>query len=254
MTRAKPEVVKRRKGVVEWGTRESLFSTESGAYGSTQGQYSSMTAIQLKPAFPPNLDAPLVVDLDGTLLRTDMLLESMFLLLRQKPGLLFLLPLWLLYGKASFKQQIAAQVQIDFAGLPYNEELCVWLRDEKARGRHVALVSASDQSIVDGVASHVGFFDFAQGSDGRCNLRGANKLAFIESLYGNAFVYAGDSAVDQVIWQKAQACVLVGDVAHLKRLVGAEKDIERVFPYPARNRLHLWLKAARACINRLKTL
>ena len=78
---------------------------------------------------------PLVVDLDGTLLRTDLLLESGLRLIKQKPWLVLCMPLWLLRGRAYLKREIFQRVQMDVPRLPpANEKLLAWLKDEKASG------------------------------------------------------------------------------------------------------------------------
>jgi hypothetical protein len=46
------------------------------------------------------------VDLDGTLVKTDLLLESIIALLKRGPWCLFILPFWLMKGLAYFKRQI----------------------------------------------------------------------------------------------------------------------------------------------------
>ena len=73
---------------------------------------------------------PLYVDVDGTLLRTDLLLESIFALLRKNPLFLLRLPLWLLKGKAALKFEVASRVHIDPASLPYREDLLEFLKAE----------------------------------------------------------------------------------------------------------------------------
>ena len=78
---------------------------------------------------------PLCVDLDGTLIRSDLLVESFFLLLKHRPLCLFLVPLWLWRGKAVLKYEIARRVQPDYALLPYDTAFLDWLRAEHARGR-----------------------------------------------------------------------------------------------------------------------
>ena len=77
---------------------------------------------------------PLCVDLDGTLIHGDLLLEAVFVLLRQNALYLFLLPLWLWKGKAYLKEQVALRVQLDPATLPYREDVIEFLRAERADG------------------------------------------------------------------------------------------------------------------------
>ncbi|MCY4270199.1 MAG: hypothetical protein OXE80_08520, partial [Gammaproteobacteria bacterium] len=90
-------------------------------------------------------DSHLFVDLDGTLIRTDLLFESALRLVRRNPLYLLAIPFWLLRGRAWLKQQLARRVILDPAGLPYNAEVLSWLREERARGRGMTLITASNQ-------------------------------------------------------------------------------------------------------------
>jgi beta-phosphoglucomutase-like phosphatase (HAD superfamily) len=87
---------------------------------------------------------PLVIDLDGTLIKTDLLIESFLLLLRKNFLYLFLAPIWLLRGKAYFKAEIAGRVDIDVKLLPYNQEFLAYLREQRANGRELWLATASN--------------------------------------------------------------------------------------------------------------
>src|SRR3954471_21440657 len=82
---------------------------------------------------------PLCVDLDGTLVGTDTLWESVVALLRRRPWLVLWTPFWLLGGRASFKRKVAAQISLDPAALPYREALVDALRATKKAGRRVVL-------------------------------------------------------------------------------------------------------------------
>ena len=91
-------------------------------------------------------DQPILcVDLDGSLIRTDLLHESTLLLAKQHPLGLLALPGWLAQGKAAMKTRIAERVAPDPALLPYNAEVLAWLREQRAQGRRLALCTASDQ-------------------------------------------------------------------------------------------------------------
>ena len=72
---------------------------------------------------PSPAPPPLVVDLDGTLVKTDLLIETVFSLLKKQPLCLFLLPVWMMHGKACFKQEVARRVSLDIASLPFRSEL-----------------------------------------------------------------------------------------------------------------------------------
>ena len=118
---------------------------------------------------------PLVIDLDGTLLLTDMLHESSLQLVRDAPWKALALPVWLAGGKAALKRRIAQQVEVPVAHLPYNQPLVTWLREQRATGRRVVLCTASDQALADAIAAHLGCFDAVMASDGATNLAGPAK-------------------------------------------------------------------------------
>jgi len=103
-------------------------------------------------------DLPLCVDLDGTLIRSDLLIESALALLRRNPLYLLQFGVWLLRGKARLKREIAQRTSIDVAALPYEPRVLDWLRSETG-GRVRVLCTASDHKFADAVAAHVGGFD-----------------------------------------------------------------------------------------------
>lgn len=153
---------------------------------------------------------PLFVDLDGTLLKTDVLMESTLALLRRNPLYLFLLPFWLLRGRAWLKFELAQRVEIDCTLLPFNPELLGYLVEQQRNGRPLTLISASNEKPVQAIAAHLALFDTVIGSDPHRNLRGAAKLARIQQLCEDGpFAYAGNSAVDLPIWSEAEQILLV---------------------------------------------
>ena len=129
--------------------------------------------------------SPLCVDLDGTLIRTDLLWESLLALLKQSPLSVFQLPFWLLKGKASFKHEIARGVTLDASALPYDQALVEFLSNERRAGRELVLATASHESFARAVAAHLGLFDERVfGSDASTNLKGARKVALLVERYG----------------------------------------------------------------------
>ena len=106
-------------------------------------------------AAPEAQRVPLCVDLDGTLIHSDSLLESALLLLKKNPFVVFAFALWLLRGRAALKAEIARRVNLNPAALPYNRELLGWLRAERASGRSLWLVTAANTSMADAIATHV---------------------------------------------------------------------------------------------------
>lgn len=187
---------------------------------------------------------PLCVDLDGTLLRSDLLVESALSLLRGNPLYFFRFAGWLLRGKANLKRQIATRANLDVSSLPYETRVLEWIRGE-AGGRRRVLCSASDQKLVDAVAAHVGGFDEAIGSDGERNLSGANKGETLSLRYGErGFDYVGNAAADLHVWKRARKAILVNAPASLIRRAQREYEVERVFENE-RGTWRLWLKELR---------
>lgn len=164
-------------------------------------------------------DIPLCVDLDGTLIRSDLLLESFCALLKQQYRSVALIPLWLLKGKAHLKQQIADRVRLDVTVLPYREEFVDYLRTQRSQGRRLILVTASNERYAREIADHLGLFDEVLASDAEVNLSGKKKSELLRSRFGDTgFDYAGNERIDLEIWRYARRAILVGskpDVAVL---------------------------------------
>jgi phosphoserine phosphatase len=174
---------------------------------------------------------PLCVDLDGTLLNTDMLWESLKDVARKRPWCLLLFPVWLLQGRAHLKQQVAARANVDAARLPFHHGLLEFLRREKARGRTLILATASDEQIAKHIAAHFGLFDEVLASDGRHNLRGSAKAALLTERYGaQGFDYAGNSPVDLQVWAVARGAIVVNGPAGLVERARQVASVVEVFP------------------------
>jgi apolipoprotein N-acyltransferase len=162
------------------------------------------------PDTPRESQVPLCVDLDGTLIRTDLLWEALAQLLRRNPFQLFPVLVWWMRGRAFLKQQLARRVSIDPALLPYHESFLAFLREQKNAGRQLVLATASDRDMVLPVASHVGLFDEVLASNGQTNLRGRNKLKVLVEKFGErGFDYAGNSSADLAVWRGARLAIVV---------------------------------------------
>ena len=194
---------------------------------------------------------PLCVDCDGSLIRTDLLHENVFALLKARWFMLLWLPFWLLQGKATLKRKLAEHAQVDAATLPYNEALVAWLRQEKARGRKIVLATASDVSLANRVAAHLGVFDEVMASDGGVNLAGAEKARQLSARYGErGFDYVGNSEADMAVWRQAHGAVVAGSSHGMKDRAAGVAKLLQVFQTPRAElrdylkalRLHQWLK------------
>ena len=188
---------------------------------------------------------PLVIDLDGTLLRTDLLHEATFNLVGHEPSLLWRLPLWLTEGKAQLKHRIAQRVELDVATLPYDAELLAWIRAERATGRRIVLCSASDAKFVHQIAEHLGLFDEVMASDGVTNLSSHGKAdALVRRFGASGFDYAGNSHADVPVWRQARQAVPVATSAAVRRAASHGATVEREF-VRAPVGVRVWLRALR---------
>jgi 4-hydroxybenzoate polyprenyltransferase len=187
---------------------------------------------------------PLCIDLDGTLIRSDMLVESALQLLRANPLYLFRFAAWLLRGKAHLKQEIARRTTLDVTALPYEQRLLGWLH-ENAGVRRRVLCTASDRKFADAVAAHVGGFEEVLASDGEHNLSGRNKARALCERFGErGFDYAGNEARDLHVWSCARRAIVVNASGALALRAGSVCEVERVFERHG-SRLRDWLRALR---------
>ena len=194
---------------------------------------------------------PLVVDLDGTLIRTDMLHESAVQVLHDNPFAAWRILNCLWRGKAVLKRYLADRTDINPSSLPYNQDLLDWLKQQRSQGRKLILCSASDFSLASAIAEYLGVFDEVMASDGTTNLAGKHKAKVLTQRFGHAgFDYAGNARADLAVWQHARRAVVVNASASLARKAGGYCQVERVFPSPASGftawsrvlRMHQWLK------------
>ncbi len=163
-----------------------------------------------------HLSLPLCVDLDETLIHTDVLVLGLKQLVLTKSWLLPWFLVWLCIKRAAAKAWLAKEFELDVATFPYRGELLDYLKTQKASGRKLYLVSAADERIVKHVASTLGLFDAAYGSNGIHNLKGRNKAKFIREHIARGFVYAGDSFADLQVWKMASGAILCGKAQMFK--------------------------------------
>ena len=194
-------------------------------------------------------ELPLCVDLDGTLVRSDTLVDSALALARQSPLDLLKIPGWLRGGKAALKRHLTQAVELDVVHLPYNRELLRYLEEQHAEGRMLFLATAADRALADRVARHVGLFSGVLASDGEHNLAGKNKLAAFQERFPEGFCYIGNASPDLPLLGACAAQgaeVLVANptrglsaALRAAKIVPTRSFIERASP------LRAWLKAIR---------
>jgi 4-hydroxybenzoate polyprenyltransferase len=173
----------------------------------------------------------LCVDLDNSLVATDLLWESLLGAVKLSPIVLLLIPFWLLRGRAYLKERLAERADLRPDLLPYRKEVIRYLSEEREAGRSIWLVTACDHWLAKRVSSHLGIFDQVVSSDGRRNLKGPAKAAFLEERFGHAgFSYLGDSRSDVAVWEKAASALVVSGSEALVRQAALVTDLEKHFP------------------------
>ncbi|HEU0083177.1 MAG TPA: UbiA family prenyltransferase [Bradyrhizobium sp.] len=188
---------------------------------------------------------PLVVDLDGTLLKVDTLYELFVHGLFNKPVETLRSLLALRQGIAAFKRRLSGVVALDIASLPVREELLTYLEHEAAAGREIHLVTAADHSVAASIKGRFPVLQSVQGTDENGNLKGPAKARHLAERFPDGFVYAGDSWADLPVWQGASGAIVVSASPALRDAVRtAGTPVEQAFDkWPRRSRF--WIKALR---------
>ena len=193
----------------------------------------------------------LAVDLDGTLLRSDMLYESFWSAFSKDWTTPFRALIALSGGRSALKRRLAGAADIDVSTLPYDAAVIEYIRAWRDRGGRAALVTASDQGLGERIAGHLGIFDEVHGSDGERNLKGPAKAAFLKQRFGaGGYAYMGDANADIPVWKDAGQIVTVNAPAALRGQVdrmGPETEHLNTTGNPSAAyikalRPHQWLK------------
>lgn len=196
-------------------------------------------------------EPPLTVDLDGTLVKTDLLIESLLALLKQNPLYAFAVLLWLWHGKAYLKHQIAQRTRLDVILLPYHAELLTYLKTQHAQGRQIILATAANERIARQITDHLQCFSGVFASNATTNLKGQRKRTRLVAEFGErGFDYVGTDRFDLPIWHSARKAILVNPRRGIQTTAGGITQIERIFEDGTRRfsayiralRPHQWLK------------
>src|SRR5262249_53583629 len=152
---------------------------------------------------------PVCVDLDGTLVLTDTMIEGFLSIFSKRHGVLRL-PQLFASSRAAFKCKLSKIVALNPALLPYNMPLIEYLLEQKSYGRRLVLVTAADERIARLVADPLGFFDEIIASNGAVNLKGKAKANELLRRFGyKGFDYAGNSRADLLVWREANGIIIV---------------------------------------------
>src|ERR1035437_1571917 len=192
------------------------------------------------PASPP-----LVIDLDGTLLRSDLLIESGLAFILARPAHALAPFGWLTSGKANLKKRLAMASVLNVADLPYDPQVIALIEEERAKGRRIVLATASHLIYAEQIAAHLKLFDGVVATDGATNLSAGNKRDRLVQEFGEqGFDYAGNSQDDLPIWAAARRAYVANPEAGVEAKAKRLGNVERVISFP-RNRLKAWAKALR---------
>ncbi|MCE9642929.1 MAG: UbiA family prenyltransferase [Candidatus Andersenbacteria bacterium] len=197
-------------------------------------------------------NVPLCVDLDGTLVRTNTLLETTLITLKKNPFFLISLVKGLPRGKAFVKRLIGKQFSTDPATLPYNTEFLDWIRQERANGRTLILATASDELIAKKIADYLGIFSAIIASTPEKSVTADGKALVLCAMYGSSnFSYAGNSHSDLSVWNCSNNAILVDAPNNITSQIKKEVHIEKEFTthtapklkvIAKTMRIHQWVK------------
>lgn len=157
-----------------------------------------------------NSTPPLIVDLDGSLLRGDSLHEGVAASLSRPGVLLGAARALATNGRAALKRYLADRADVDADLLPVNRAVLDFVRAEHESGRKIYLATGADSSLASAIARRFPEFDGSFGSDGTTNLTSENKLELLVAQFGaKGFDYVGNSTKDIAVWREANRAYLV---------------------------------------------
>lgn len=175
------------------------------------------------PEAPTTAMRPLCVDLDGSLVKSDTLIDSLLVLVRAHPLIALKTPVWVMGGKAAFKAKVTSAVSLDVAHLPYNRPLLAYLEEQHALGRKIYLTTGADARIANRVAEQLAIFEGVLCSDGRTNLTGHNKLASLQERFKEGFDYVGNAEPDVSLLAEAVEPMVANPDLGLRSLLRSKK-------------------------------
>jgi len=190
---------------------------------------------------------PLCVDLDGTLIRTDVMFESIVILLRDNPLNFFFIIFWLIKGRYYLKEKLIEKTKLDPNKIPINEEIIEYLKVEQKNGRKILLVTAAMQEIANLYADYFGIFDEAVGSKDGINLVGKNKASYLVNRFGEGgFDYIGDSKKDLYIWKHSRNSYIVNQTKNIIDKVKKDSNVLKIWNLIPEKKITLFFKQIRA--------
>ena len=210
---------------------------------------------EMRHAPPPGLfearGKPLVVDVDGTLIRSDLLVESALQFVAEHPLELWRFPVWLAGGKAVLKSRLAERVALNLETMPLRDATVALIRQAQAEARPVYLASASNERYVHALAERIGGVAGVFATDLDTNLAGDTKAArLVEAFGAGGFDYIGDDPFDMPVWHAAGSALAITRTrrfeGEVRRAFADVSIVERPRPqirsYIRALRPHQWVK------------
>ncbi|MBU3563629.1 UbiA family prenyltransferase [Polynucleobacter sp. Tro8-14-1] len=201
-----------------------------------------------------NQDAfmPLAVDLDGTIIRTDLLLETANIFILKNPIHIFKVLIWLFKGRTILKEKLAVFSEINASLLPYNKSIVSWLKEQHFLGREIILITASTDLLALSVGGYLGIFKKIFGSSQKINLKGIKKKELLIEKYGvGGFDYVGNERADIPIWEVCNTAYVVNPsprfIFELKKIKPDIEVLKDNRPFIGKSitkvlRPHQWIK------------
>ncbi|MEZ5777850.1 MAG: UbiA family prenyltransferase [Paracoccaceae bacterium] len=169
---------------------------------------------------------PLVLDVDGTFLKTDLLFETFWAGLGTDPRATLGAVLRNFRFPARLKAELAAIAPVRTDLMPVNAAVADLALKNRMAGREVVFASASDSSLVTRLAAEYGLSERVFASDGEVNMKGSNKAQALTAAYGErGFDYAGDAPADMAVWERAENALVVGRVPSARALSASGRNI-----------------------------
>jgi phosphoserine phosphatase len=177
----------------------------------------------------PDVNIPLVVDLDATLVKANLVIESFMILLKDRPECLFAVPVWLLLRREFLREEIGRRISLDARFIPYRAELLEYLRGQLAKGRSVVLTTDVDEQLARKVASHLRIFASVMPTDGRCVSSELKRERLVNAFGEKGFDYVANGSGDLAVWCAARKAVLINPSVQLLRMVSRVTEVQDVF-------------------------
>jgi len=193
------------------------------------------------PEFLLSVDKPLVIDVDGTLIRNDLTVELLFNSVCENPHKALHWFRLALYDKTSLKDELVQNLNpaFDVAALPFNEIVVSLGETHKNNGGEVILCSGSHHILVEQISDQFDWIDQGHGTRNGLNLVSGAKAEYLKNMYPGGFAYVGNSKQDFEAWELADQGFAISPPNNAKKIVSKDGQPPRVLEEKPN-----WIKSA----------